>query len=1135
MLRIIREEEPQKPSTRLSTTDELPSISANRGLEPNKLSALVRGELDWIVMKALEKDRNRRYETANGFALDIQRYLADEPVQACPPSAAYRLRKLVRRNKAALTAGTLVVAALVIGTVVSAWQAVQATNARNAERASREAERKAQTALDVAREEKDQQRTRTNRELSDALVEAAGLWEKARIAGSDSTDSGNQLRATLGRAATLAASELADPILVARVRTLQENLAQDEKERRMLARLEEIQFDKTEKPNDFNWRNAYEAAFNDYGLPISEFLSGAAREEKVEETARRIAASPIRDRLVAALDDCAANMSIWCQQLLPIARRVDEKNPWRRQYYDARMRNDVPALLRLASQPEALTQPPSFILNVAGILGATVHDALSATRLLREAQLLYPSDFLIMQRLADAINPRRSVVKPTAPHAYDEIIGLYRAALAARPENHGVHRTLAYYLRQAGQEGEAVAVYRHLTGLKSATASEFIDLGCSLWFWRKKDRDLNGAIAAFQKALEVDPKSREAYVALAFALRTKGDSEGAADAEQKVLEGDQKGQPDSAAWAYHSFGQKIREWDLEESAAAFRKAIELDPNCAEYTLGLLGSVLEQKGDLEGAADARRKEIELKHKEVELLRKEIELKPNDLLLRRKLFEVLSRQNDWEAAVAALRNAIEHNPKIYWLHKELANILWRKYDFDGAIASFREAVKLYRLDTECRESLALLLLQKGDVEGAITVYRELCGIRPDLAVYTCRLASALRQKGNLDESIAVLRKAIESNPKWDEAHCELGRTLHAKGDVDGALAEYREAWAIRPDVADYPAAIGAILRREKRDLEGAIDAFRKAKELSPRLTEPRSQLAEIFLERGDLDGAIAEYRGLCEVAAKEGLFPWRLGHALLRKGDLDGAIAAFRQATENSPQLDLPHTDLVSALLARGDSDGAIAACRRAIELDPKWNIARSLLPQTLSAKGDYEGAIAAYQQAVEMVSALTSTGIHRPTGLAFFTFPNNAKVTYVAPAHHTVLNDFAWLLATCPEPKYRDPSRAVELAKKATEQAPNIGGLWNTLGAAQYRAGDWQAAVAAFNKSMELRNGGDAHDWFFLAMVHWRLGERDKARQRYEQAVQWIEKNNQALTTQPTHGEELRRFRSEAEEVLELKK
>src|SRR5438876_8236399 len=132
ILRMIKEEEPPKPSTRLSDSGEaLASISANRHTEPAKLTKLVRGELDWIVMKTLEKDRNRRYETANGFAADLQRYLTDEPVQACPPSATYRLRKFARRNKVALATSGLVVAALLIGTAVSVWQAVEATDARH--------------------------------------------------------------------------------------------------------------------------------------------------------------------------------------------------------------------------------------------------------------------------------------------------------------------------------------------------------------------------------------------------------------------------------------------------------------------------------------------------------------------------------------------------------------------------------------------------------------------------------------------------------------------------------------------------------------------------------------------------------------------------------------------------------------------------------------------------------------------------------------------------------------------------------------------------------------------------------------------------------------------------------------------
>jgi eukaryotic-like serine/threonine-protein kinase len=115
ILRLIKEEEPPKPSTRLSDSGEaLASISAQRHTEPAKLTKLMRGELDWIVMKALEKDRNRRYETANGFAQDVQRYLADEAVQACPPSAGYRFRKFARRNKAGLAVGALVLFFLVL-------------------------------------------------------------------------------------------------------------------------------------------------------------------------------------------------------------------------------------------------------------------------------------------------------------------------------------------------------------------------------------------------------------------------------------------------------------------------------------------------------------------------------------------------------------------------------------------------------------------------------------------------------------------------------------------------------------------------------------------------------------------------------------------------------------------------------------------------------------------------------------------------------------------------------------------------------------------------------------------------------------------------------------------------------------
>jgi WD40 repeat protein/serine/threonine protein kinase len=137
--RIIREEEPAKPSTRISTLGQAANtVSANRKSEPRWLSQLFRRELDWVVMKALEKDRNRRYETASSFAADVQRYLHDEPVQACPPSAGYRFRKFVRRNKQVVVMASFLLALLVVATGILAVSALMILAAYRTEAVQRQ-------------------------------------------------------------------------------------------------------------------------------------------------------------------------------------------------------------------------------------------------------------------------------------------------------------------------------------------------------------------------------------------------------------------------------------------------------------------------------------------------------------------------------------------------------------------------------------------------------------------------------------------------------------------------------------------------------------------------------------------------------------------------------------------------------------------------------------------------------------------------------------------------------------------------------------------------------------------------------------------------------------------------------------
>ena len=119
MIRVIKEDEPSKPSTRLSTSDSLPSVAAVRRIEPKKLTALLRGELDWVVMKCLEKQRDRRYETANSLARDIQRYLSNEIVEARPPSRGYRLKKFISKYRSQVISASFVMIALMIGTVAA--------------------------------------------------------------------------------------------------------------------------------------------------------------------------------------------------------------------------------------------------------------------------------------------------------------------------------------------------------------------------------------------------------------------------------------------------------------------------------------------------------------------------------------------------------------------------------------------------------------------------------------------------------------------------------------------------------------------------------------------------------------------------------------------------------------------------------------------------------------------------------------------------------------------------------------------------------------------------------------------------------------------------------------------------------
>ena len=189
VLRLIKEVEPPRPSVRLSSSATLPNIAAQRSIDPKQLSRSLAGDLDWIVMKSLEKERTRRYETATGLARDIERFLNDEAVEACPPSRIYQLKKLIRKNQGKVVAASVVLIALVIGIIGTTWGLFRATSAelqtRNAlgeVTKERNAKNKALDATTAALTAEAAQRDLAERKLIDGMLRPIGYGDEPNTA-----------------------------------------------------------------------------------------------------------------------------------------------------------------------------------------------------------------------------------------------------------------------------------------------------------------------------------------------------------------------------------------------------------------------------------------------------------------------------------------------------------------------------------------------------------------------------------------------------------------------------------------------------------------------------------------------------------------------------------------------------------------------------------------------------------------------------------------------------------------------------------------------------------------------------------------------------------------------------------------
>jgi superkiller protein 3 len=551
-------------------------------------------------------------------------------------------------------------------------------------------------------------------------------------------------------------------------------------------------------------------------------------------------------------------------------------------------------------------------------------------------------------------------------------------------------------------------------------------------------------------------------------------------------------------------------------------------------------------------------------EERVLRQAQQAHPGDVWLNMHLGSFLRERKNYDEAIRFYSAAVGARPTFPAAHTNLGNALRDKGLADEAIAAYREAIRLQPDFAVAHSNLGILLHRKGLTDEAITAYQEAIRHQPDYALAHTNLGIALYyKKGLTDEAIAAFQEAIRDEPDFAVAHRELGSTYfqlsqfdkaissfrkavefdprdasahnelscayYVLGRYDEAVACCRKAIELDPKFASAHSNLGNVLSKQGK-LDDAIACHRKAIELDPHYARPYANLGRDYAKQGNLDEAVDYHRKAIALDPKDASFHSSLGAILSDiKQDYDGAVAAFREAVRLQPEDANAHTNLGNALSKKGLTDEAITACREAIRLQPEHATAHNNLGHALSKQGLTDEAIATYREAIRLQPGYTLAHNNLGHALSKQGLTVEAIAAYTSaiecnPRFASSHNSLAWLLATCPDLKFRNPARAVELGKRAVELSPQEAGVWNTLGVAHYRAGEWQAAIEALEKSMELRTGGDGFDWFFLAMAHWQQGHPDEARQWHDRAVEWMEAN------QPDDME-LRRYRAEAAALL----
>jgi serine/threonine protein kinase/Flp pilus assembly protein TadD len=1112
VLQRIREEEPPTPSTRLSTTDELPAIAANRGLEPRKLSGLVRGELDWVVMKALDKDRGRRYQTANDFAADVQRYLHDEPVQAGPPSTTYRLKKFLRRNRGLVLASALVLLALlgtVVGTTVGLVRAEEARQLADRRRAEADTARNKEAAERVRAEQEKQIAQAVRNFFNEKLLRQADSWVQADallLAGgsSDEAKENPTIRELLDRAAR----ELTPDKIEARF----------PKQPRVQAEILHMIGDTYRgigayRPAIAHLRRAASLQQRELGPDHPNTLKTRGQlafayyhDWKLTEAIRRF--EQLREQLLQKRD-ADPRYTLYTLHSLALT------------YLRADRRRDAIRLLEEVAEKQArqLGNDHTDTLTTLHNLAIAYHDAGQRTKAIH----------LLEQVLEKDIRKRG----------------------ANHPATLGTLRNLAELLRQAGKLGEAIPrfekVHATLVAVRGPDHPKTLSTLSALANAYREAGKVEEAIRLYKQAYDKrvaalgpnhpDTLSTLQHLAVAHVDAAGTDPEKLAPAI-RLLE-----QVRDKQTLVHGPGHAATLETMHQLAGAYRIA---------------GQVSEAIALFEQVRDKRIQKVGADHPQtLETL--------YSLALAYRFAKQLDRSTDLFEQVLArckVKLGVDHPFTLVTMGNLGINYRDAGRLPEGVALLEEVQSRIRKLPTpiptyldDLPRVLAATYERTGQRARAEPLHREaLDQARKQFGAVHAKTAAALATLGT---NLLYQNKPARAEPRLRECLAILARTEHdpwLKCQAQSALGQ--ALWfQHRPAEAAplFAAAYEGMKQRQSQKPDPArsrdllivarylVDVHKNWGKQPDELAKWQNELATLLAP-----GQAQAVGGPDHALAREPKDAWdwfNRGVAHLKQGRLDKALADLNQAIKLKPKTTAFLMNRSAVHTKLGELEKALADLDEAIKLGPRFPGLRYTRGSLLHRLGRYEKAAADCSEFIALAPKdeqlvrvyLLRAQAHSFLGRFQEALADNQKALKLAPTQPGPYSDLGVLLANCPDPKVRNPEQAVEMARKAVELWPASGSCWYVLGVAHYRCGNWQSALDALNKAKEMRKGGSTFDWLFLAMAHRQLGNLDAARLAYDRAIQQLENNPQTLAKNVPATEALRRFRSEAEEVLELKK